>query len=146
MLRWRRTRLWLGLVVTVARGEREGEFLHLCVDTPVLAGVWEQDVEKPPPGRLTGPPWVRGGRLRASAASTPDRGPPRRRGCPDCDVTRHVSAGLGLPRRRGWDRRGGMGAEGVFTRVPSARGVRASSACMPPARMIFLVIGERAVE
>lgn len=131
MLRWRRTRLWLGLVVTVATGEREGEFLHLCVDTPVLAGVWEQDVEKPPPGRLTGPP--------------------RRRDCPDCGATRHVSAGLGLPRRRGWDRRGGMGAggmgaEGVFTRVPSARGVRASSACMPPARVIFLVIGERAVE
>ena len=57
-----------------------------------------------------------------------------------------AQAGLGLPRRRGWDRRGGMGAEGVFTRVPSARGVRASSACMPPARMILLVIGERAVE
>ena len=126
MFRWRRTRLWLGLAVTVAMGEREGEYLHLCVDTPVLAGVWEQDVENPPPGRLTGPP--------------------RRRGCPDCGATRHVSAGLGLPRRRGWDRRGSMGAEGVFTRVPSARGVRASSACMPPARMIFLVIGERAVE
>ena len=126
LFRWRRTRLWLGLAVTVAMGEREGEFLHLCVDTPVLAGVWEQDVEKPPPGRLTGPP--------------------RRRGCPDCGATRHVSAGLGPPRRRGWDRRGGMGAEGIFTRVPSARGVRVSSACMPSARMIFLVIGERAVE
>ena len=54
--------------------------------------------------------------------------------------------GAGTPAQAGLGSSRWHGAEGVFTRVPSARCMRVSSACMPPARMILLVIGERAVE